>query len=78
MKSIERPDLSAKMAAKYLGKHPRTLRRWRGIGDGPSFTRIGASIRYSIAELDRYIQAQTMAPTPRQYSKAATILGGES
>lgn len=33
---------------------PRTLERWRVIGYGPNFTKIGHLVRYSVDEIEQY------------------------
>lgn len=50
--------LSENEAAAYLGGiSPKTLTNWRYMGQGPSFVKIGRCIRYSPADLDRYVEA---------------------
>lgn len=43
-------------AGEYLQIPVETLRRWRGIGTGPRYAKIGRHIRYRKAELDRWIE----------------------
>ena len=33
---------------------PRTLERWRVVGYGPQFTKIGHAVRYSASEIEQY------------------------
>ena len=40
-----------------------TLRKWRCIGEGPRFVRIGRAVRYRKADLDAYAEARTFAST---------------
>jgi excisionase family DNA binding protein len=54
---------SETQAALYLGVSPRTLQAWRIRGDGPSFVKLGRSVRYDRAELDRFIAERTRAHT---------------
>lgn len=42
-------------AAAILGLAVKTLQRWRWEGRGPRFHKIGAAVRYDIAELERFI-----------------------
>jgi predicted DNA-binding transcriptional regulator AlpA len=45
--------------AEYLGVSVATVRRWRLIGKGPRWYRIGASsVRYTIEDLDAYARQQ--------------------
>jgi len=32
--------------ATVLDRHPRTMKRWRDLGEGPPFTRIGRQVFY--------------------------------
>jgi len=42
--------------AHYLGVSISTVRRWRLVGDGPRWIRIGASsIRYPLSDLENYV-----------------------
>lgn len=36
----------------------RTLERWRNYGTGPTATRVGRHVRYSRADVDRWLNAQ--------------------
>ena len=42
-------------AARILNLSEKTLRRWRGARQGPVFTKLGAAVRYSLADLDSFI-----------------------
>lgn len=54
--------ISAREAAKILGKSNFTLEKWRQVGKGPKFTRIGGTVRYFLKDLEEYVQARTVAP----------------
>jgi predicted DNA-binding transcriptional regulator AlpA len=49
-------------AAKALGLHPQTLANLRHSGRGPQFVKIGTAVRYSVATLNEFIEANTRAP----------------
>lgn len=50
--------LSDTDASAYLGGiRPKTLKNWRSAGEGPSFIKVGRSVRYSVADLDQYLAA---------------------
>lgn len=51
------------MAALHLDISPRTLQAWRIRGEGPAFVKLGRSVRYDRAELDRFIAERTQAST---------------
>jgi hypothetical protein len=44
-------------AAARLGLKVATLRAWRHRARGPAFVRFGRSIRYLVADLDEFVQA---------------------
>jgi predicted DNA-binding transcriptional regulator AlpA len=48
-------------AARLLSLSPRTLWGLRRKGDGPRHARIGGSIRYSVAELHRWLAERQSA-----------------
>ncbi|MGV4375288.1 helix-turn-helix domain-containing protein [Trueperella pyogenes] len=52
-----REVLSPEQAAKYLGVSVRTMQGWRTKGIGPRFGRVGKTVRYSAAELERWLKA---------------------
>ncbi len=44
-------------AARILKLKVTTLRRWRWAGKGPRFVKIGAAVRYDLADLTATIEA---------------------
>ncbi len=44
-------------AAERLGLAVATLRRWRWVGRGPRFVKVGGAVRYDPADLDAFIEA---------------------
>lgn len=55
--------LDTRAAAEYLALSPRTLEKWRSIGAGPVFSRIGSGVRgvrYRVADLDDFVAARTV------------------
>ncbi len=47
-------------AAAMLSVSPRTLQRWRLVGRGPAFCRIGGRRLYRIADLEAFILASVV------------------
>jgi predicted DNA-binding transcriptional regulator AlpA len=47
--------ISERRLAEVLGRHPRTLQRWRQQGKGPPSTRIGRSFFYEINEVQEWM-----------------------
>lgn len=56
--------LNEKLAASHLGLSTSVLRSWRcktrGIC-GPSFIRVGRSIRYRLTDLESWLSSRTVA-----------------
>lgn len=51
-------------AAKYLGNlKANTLEGWRVRGYGPRYIKIGRLVRYSVDDLNTYIEAQKRRST---------------
>jgi hypothetical protein len=56
-----------------LGKRwnmsPRTLERWRWLGQGPVFLKLGGRVMYRLEDIESYeanhLQANTNGPLPR-------------
>lgn len=56
-------------AAKVLGLSVATLRAWRLRRRGPRYLRFGRAVRYLIADLDRFIESNTIDPRPGPVSR---------
>ena len=44
-------------AAAFLKFEPDTLRKWRGRGEGPPYSKLGASVRYLRSDLIAWLRA---------------------
>ena len=55
--------LTSRELAKRFGCSGRKLERHRLVGDGPPFVKIGASIRYPLNELERWLADNTRRST---------------
>ncbi len=42
-----------------------TLRYWRSVGEGPPYVKIGRSVRYNVAALERYVRRHTCESATR-------------
>ncbi len=52
--------VNEKDAANYLAVSVHTLRRWRVIGHGPDFKKIGSkAVRYAMADLKSLVNGHT-------------------
>jgi predicted DNA-binding transcriptional regulator AlpA len=45
-------------AAAFYGVSVGTVRRWRGLGTGPRYRKIGNLVRYSIADLEDWLASR--------------------
>jgi predicted DNA-binding transcriptional regulator AlpA len=55
--------LNTPEAAEYLGLQPATLEAWRCRGGGPRFVKMGRAVRYTPADLYKYIELRTRSNT---------------
>ncbi|MFZ2481055.1 MAG: helix-turn-helix domain-containing protein [Propioniciclava sp.] len=53
--------LTTEEAANYLTVTAAVLRRWRLLGDGPPYVKLGSLVRYDRAKLDRWIDGREVA-----------------
>ncbi len=51
------PFLDTREAAHYLRLRPATLERWRSVGGGPTFRKLGGRVVYAKTELDAFAEA---------------------
>ncbi len=57
------PNLTTEDAAKFLNVKPSTLEQNRWKGTGPRFVKIGRSVRYRMADLEAYLDANVFNST---------------
>ena len=50
-------------AAHLLKSNPRTLERWRTIGDGPTFIKLGRRVAYRLSDLQAFVNEQSRKHT---------------
>lgn len=55
--------LDTRQAAARLGLAPNTLEIKRVTGGGPSFVKLGRSVRYRIADLDNWVAERVVNST---------------
>ena len=53
---------------------PRTLERWRWLGQGPRFMKLGGRVAYRLEDVETYEAEQLRQITPRAHKGA--LLGG--
>lgn len=48
--------MNVEQAAEYLGLATSTLNKWRCYGDGPTFLKLGRSVRYRVSDLNDFLE----------------------
>lgn len=64
--------LSSRELATRWGLKPRTLERWRAVGLGPHFLRLGGRVAYRLEDVEAYEQSHYFSST----SESATLCAG--
>ena len=57
---------NTRAAALYLGLSPRTLEKWRLIGQGPPYTKRGRRCLYRLEDLDSWAEAGLRGSTSQK------------
>jgi hypothetical protein len=57
------PLLDERAAANFLDISHLTLRKWRCVGGGPEFVKIGRCVRYERSGLERFVQNRVRTST---------------
>ncbi len=57
--------------SRRWGISPRTLERWRWLGEGPAYLKIGGRVVYRIEDVERYEAEQLRTSTSRRQVLAA-------
>lgn len=58
------PFVDEKAAAKILGLSPRTLQKFRVVGGGPRYSKLGPkSVRYRVSEVNAWADAREKSST---------------
>jgi hypothetical protein len=55
--------LTQEEAAAHLNLSPRTLEKYRVIGGGPKFRKLGSRVRYTLSDLNEWSSARTCEST---------------
>ena len=58
--------LRTREAAAYLGLSKPTLERFRTLGGGPKFAKLGAAVRYRKADLDEWLESRLVRSTSEE------------
>jgi hypothetical protein len=70
------PFLNTDQAAFYIGLTSKSLERMRTAGTGPRFRKHGTIVRYHIADLIAWSEANAHTATRSQGNRAAPAAGG--
>ena len=54
--------LDTEQAAQFLGMSSVTLEHWRNQAIGPTFIKIGKSVRYAVTDLRSFMEARRQTP----------------
>lgn len=52
------PYITTREAAEFLGLSVATLNKWRVIGLGPAYFKLGKAVRYRLSELEEWASSQ--------------------
>ena len=55
---------------------PRTLERWRWVGEGPQFIKIGCRVVYRLEDVEAYERNQLRASTAETAARVPSSLAG--
>ena len=56
------PLMRSAAVAEYLGVVIPALEKWRQLGTGPDYVKVGRLVRYKKSALDAWITARTVSP----------------
>lgn len=59
----ESPFVKTPEAAEYLRLRPATLERWRTVGEGPPYRKLGRRVVYAIEDLQRFVRERRRSST---------------
>ncbi len=62
--------LSESEVAELLGKSCQTLRRWRRIGYGPTYTTVGKTPRYALTWVNAWLKSAAEVTCPAIFGPA--------
>ncbi len=65
------PLLDEEAAADFLKLSAKTLRKWRCVGGGPVFVKLGRSVRYERSGLQQFVQERVRRSTSDTAGAAA-------
>lgn len=71
---VDQELLTQAALAKRWKVSPRTLERWRWLGRGPQYMKVGGQVRYRLPDIEAYEAAQLRATSiPANIKSAAPL-----
>jgi hypothetical protein len=71
---VDQELLTQAALAKRWKVSPRTLERWRWLGRGPQYMKVGGQVRYRLPDIEAYEAAQLRATSmPANFKPAAPL-----
>lgn len=62
---MSRTLLNTKDVACFLGLKPCTLEKWRHVGEGPPFVKVGTrAVRYRLQDVEDFLSSRTNTTVP--------------
>jgi len=55
--------MTVQQASDYLGLAVSTLNKWRCLGGGPVFIKMGRAVRYRVEDLETYLSSSSSQST---------------
>jgi hypothetical protein len=71
---VDQELLTQAALARRWKVSPRTLERWRWLGRGPQYMKVGGQIRYRFVDVEAYEAEQLRATATATTAKQATPL----
>jgi predicted site-specific integrase-resolvase len=71
---VKQEHLTQAALADRWNISPRTLERWRWVGEGPQFIKIGGRVVYRLEDVEAYERNQLRASTAESGSRAQSSL----
>jgi hypothetical protein len=62
---MDAPYLTQTDVARRWRISPRSLERWRMLGEGPTFFKIGGAVRYRVEDIEAFEAKQRRSPTAK-------------
>lgn len=75
---IDDPLFDTEAGARYLAVSIPTMERWRRVGQGPSWAKLGGIVRYRKSALDAFVNECTRRPHRSRHTSRNLGSSGEA